>query len=1022
MQRSRLDRAFARYARTGDSEALARVFDGCAGELYRIGFHLLGDRHAAEDLVQQTFVVAIEQAARFDRSRRVLPWLCGILTHRALHTRRQVRAGASAVARGIARDDIVDPVAHSAANEVADRVAATVRALPEPYRQVLLLHLVHELTPQEVAEALARPDATVRTQLARGLERLRKLLPVGVAGHALGQVPAPVGLAAVRAAVLARAGEALPAAAAGAVAQGLVFSGVMMMKKTVLVATVLVAVLSTWLWLRADPVLPPAPDAPSSVAANVAPQRTPMAATPSTPAANEARVAAPEPVDPHAAGLEVRVLWPDGTPAADIPVRVRPRPLDFEVWLRVARTGDDGAVRFVGLPPGEANALTGRGANADVDLVAGGVHRTTITLGKGVDVHGRVVDLDERPIAGATVWMSVASFTDDSEPVAVTGSDGAFSIRDAGASFTISASAPGFGCAKVLWVGDPQTVLTLRPAPGVVVGLVVDAEGRPVAGARVLLGTTLSNGGKHGRVAGQISGQDLWPSRFLRTDDDGRFRCEGMPAIRWPLWVGAPGFAAAWREVEVRADAPTEVTVRLTQGGTVRGRITDASGVPQAGVVVDLWPDLPAPHVLVGLGIKQLAGPPLWARASVATDADGRYEMRRVLAGKHMMQAWAAAARAVARTEGAIVDGETFVWDGVVMPEVDPSHSSMHGVLVGEDGAVLRNWEMRVGDPKNASNFEAPHNAFFVHDDGAFRTNPLPPGRYPLFVAPRAPMFGPEVALGDFDVASSPLRVVVPRAHVPVARVRGRVVWPADAGAARCHVYVEPTANPGALRVACDDQGRFEAGPVLNGRYRLRAESAAFGTIVLRTIEVAEGRDVDLGACAVPTAGTLVVRIVDAAGERRPDAWVLVDPVGDDARGGTLEHRDGVAQGQLLPGRWRVTSRDPATMAVIEVDVRAGAATEARLVIPDGVSFVLRVPDQAREEHRWRLQWRDASAALLRESTVWHHDAGKELTLRAVAGHYVLEVVDGRGAKAKTAFDLRASEQPLIVEMPLPAK
>ena len=87
MLRSRLDRAFVRYARTGDPRALGRVFDGCAVELYRLAFHLLGDRHTAEDLVQQTFVVAIEQAATFDRSRAVQPWLCGILTHRALQLR-----------------------------------------------------------------------------------------------------------------------------------------------------------------------------------------------------------------------------------------------------------------------------------------------------------------------------------------------------------------------------------------------------------------------------------------------------------------------------------------------------------------------------------------------------------------------------------------------------------------------------------------------------------------------------------------------------------------------------------------------------------------------------------------------------------------------------------------------------------------------------------------------------------------------------------------------------------------------
>lgn len=1022
MLRSSLDRAFARYARTGEPEALARVFDGCANELYRIGFHLLGDRHAAEDLVQQTFVVAIEHAKGFDRSRRVLPWLCGILTNRALLARRQQRTHAAAAARGPIRDDVVDPMAQSAANEVTERIAATVRALPEPYRQVLLLHLVHELAPQEIAEALARPDATVRTQLARGLERLRKLLPVGVGGFAVAQLPPPIGLATVRAAVLAHAAEAWPTTAVGASTAALVFSGVVAMKKAIVVFAVLAMAVSTWLWWCSDPALPPALHADEKTEMAAAPQHSPLASSVVSPSTDEEkRSPASGPVDPHTAELEVRVLWHDGTPAADVPVRVRPRPLTFEAWLRVARTGDDGVARFVGLPPVAANALTGRGANADVELAAGSRRSTTITLGKGIDVHGRVVDLDDRAIAGATVWMSVTARSDDSEPVAVSGSDGAFVVREAGKGFTITASAPGLGCARVLWVGDAETTLTLRPAPGVVAGRVVDENGRPVAGARVLLGVTLAQGSEHWRVLGTRNDQDLWPSRFLRTDDDGRFWCEGLPALRWPLWVGAPGFAAAWREVEVVADAPSEVTVVLARGGTVRGRIMDASGAPLVGIEVKRFPDLPAPHQQIGMGIKMLGGPPLWAQGATRTDADGRYAMQHVMVGNHTLAAWAATGE-VTTTQCTIVGGATFVWDHVVATDLDPSHRPLEGVLVDEHGAPLKHWQMRVGDPKDANNHAAPHHVFWVDEDGTFRTNPLPPGRYPVFVTPTAPMSGREVALGEFDVGSSPTRLVVPRANVPAARVRGRLVLPAAAGTARGQVHLLPMADPSGLHVVCDEQGRFTAGPVQDGRYRLRASSRAFGEFDLRTVDVVGGRDLDLGELELPMPGTLTVHLVDPTGSRVPDAFVVVEPVGDTTRGGSLEHRDGIAEGQLPAGRWRVASRGVTTMAAIEVDVRAGIRTVTTLRIPAGVPFVLRVPESARERPDWRLHWRDASSALLRSGFVPHQETGTDHPMRAAAGRYTLELVDAQGVQASTTFDLRADDPAQVVELPLPQK
>jgi hypothetical protein len=69
------------------------------------------------------------------------------------------------------------------------RCRKALRGFPEPYRQVLLLHLQHGLSGAEIADALARPAATIRSQVHRGLEMLRKALPAIYAGVALTAVP-----------------------------------------------------------------------------------------------------------------------------------------------------------------------------------------------------------------------------------------------------------------------------------------------------------------------------------------------------------------------------------------------------------------------------------------------------------------------------------------------------------------------------------------------------------------------------------------------------------------------------------------------------------------------------------------------------------------------------------------------------------------------------------------------------------------------------------------------------------------
>ena len=85
----RTDRSFARFRRTGDPRALARVFDRTAPELWRVAAHLCRTHHDAEDAVQSTFLSAIESREDWDPGRPVLPWLLGLLANRVREQRRR---------------------------------------------------------------------------------------------------------------------------------------------------------------------------------------------------------------------------------------------------------------------------------------------------------------------------------------------------------------------------------------------------------------------------------------------------------------------------------------------------------------------------------------------------------------------------------------------------------------------------------------------------------------------------------------------------------------------------------------------------------------------------------------------------------------------------------------------------------------------------------------------------------------------------------------------------------------------
>ena len=75
----KLDRLFARWRRKQDVEALGRLLDATAPELLRIARHLSRDAAEAEDVLQATFLTAMERSASFDGERRFMPWAAGIL-------------------------------------------------------------------------------------------------------------------------------------------------------------------------------------------------------------------------------------------------------------------------------------------------------------------------------------------------------------------------------------------------------------------------------------------------------------------------------------------------------------------------------------------------------------------------------------------------------------------------------------------------------------------------------------------------------------------------------------------------------------------------------------------------------------------------------------------------------------------------------------------------------------------------------------------------------------------------------
>jgi len=230
-----LERLFARYVDHGDLRALTRVFDRTARDLLALAQHLVRDPDDAEDLVQSTFVTAIDRASSWDRERALLPWLSGILARQASNLiRTRSRRAAEQLAE--VEDGARGPARAAEAAELQGALGLALGRVGEKYREVLEPYLQGGERPEAIARSLGRAPGTVRTQIHRGLTMLRRFLPAGVsAGFLVGSVR---GLPAVRAAVLRHASASVavaPVASVGVMSAGLVLGGTIMVKKMLVI-------------------------------------------------------------------------------------------------------------------------------------------------------------------------------------------------------------------------------------------------------------------------------------------------------------------------------------------------------------------------------------------------------------------------------------------------------------------------------------------------------------------------------------------------------------------------------------------------------------------------------------------------------------------------------------------------------------------------------------------------------------------------------------------------------------------
>ncbi len=179
-----------RAAQAGDSPAaraaFARLVERYWDRLYRWLYRLTRDRHAAEDLTQETFLKALAGLRSFRPGSNFRAWVFKIGHNNFVNQTRSERRGKQPLPEDAAGPEATGPE-HAAENrEALEAVAKAVAALPVDFRAALLLRIEEGLSFREVARVLGTTEETARWRVFKARQKLMKvlapeLLPPGAA-------------------------------------------------------------------------------------------------------------------------------------------------------------------------------------------------------------------------------------------------------------------------------------------------------------------------------------------------------------------------------------------------------------------------------------------------------------------------------------------------------------------------------------------------------------------------------------------------------------------------------------------------------------------------------------------------------------------------------------------------------------------------------------------------------------------------------------------------------------------------
>jgi RNA polymerase sigma factor (sigma-70 family) len=700
-----------RFAESGDQDAFAALVRRHTGLVLGVCRRALANDQDAEDACQATFLVLARKARSGRWEPSIANWLFLTARRVARDLRRSTERRAKREGRA-AVPESVPPVDRMTGRELLAVLDEELDRLPSIYREPLLLYYQADLRREEIAARLGLPTATVKIRLERGRKKL---------GDALTRRGVAMSAGLLTLLATSRAGASPPRLvdAIRAVTAGKVPPAVAALARGVAVNGVLKKVLAGAVMLSAAAIIGIGAGKPRTTTAGPPPEKA-------MPAKTQKKEEAPKPPVRAESGQTIkvagRVLDPDGKPVAGAKFAV----IDDEVEEHIlpVSTGADGKFTFeMSYPKTVRNPrqIVASAPGFGLDWLSEPREDAVFRLVPDQAITGRVIDLQGKPVAGATVavhnvhagppgvfdellknWQGSAEKQEQSSGKldraisnrgglgqafhTNTAKDGTFTLSGLGKDRVVTLLVTGDGFAdtfadvanrkgvelKGVSAAAPRMRASGRGNPMRLYSpdlTVVVAPDKPITGVvrdeatgNSLSGVRVSGASLNGDFGSGSFHFHAWPTPGTTTDKEGRFTLRGLAKAKAYILVADPDEGAEnlhrFDQVEdTTGFDPIATGLSLPRGVILTGRVIDTNTGAGVPSRVFYRPLANNDQLFGGYGPPDYPAPWHWGR-DTKTDMEGRYKIT-VAAGAGVVnfQAYGGSYERARATQQEIDDG-----------------------------------------------------------------------------------------------------------------------------------------------------------------------------------------------------------------------------------------------------------------------------------------------------------------------------------------------------------------------------